>query len=171
MNNNNVICPKCGGLFVGGIRANSVSVSVGPPIPRQEFKSKVCDKLNEGSSCLIRSLLAKIDITNKLISRGDFMSNEEIYTIAKQIFKEHNIQTSDYLVKLDNLIATNLFIDQEYVFTLYIGSKRYDNVVLSFTNTYTQAYVQLKAPFNYDVTGVDFDLFDGSTLVAEGVFA
>lgn len=168
---NNITCPKCGGLFIGGIRANTVSVSVGPPLSRQEFKSKVCDKLNEGSSCLIRSLLAKIDITNKFISRGNALSNEETYTIAKDIFRQHNIKTSDYLVKLNSLFATNLFIDQEYVFTMYIESRRYDNVVLSFINTYIDAYLQLEMPFDYDIKGVEFDLFDGELLVAEGVFA
>jgi len=169
--NNDVTCPQCGALFVGGIRANYVTVNIGNPIPRQQYKEKVCNKLQDGSKCLTRSLLAKIDLTNKIIASGFAMSNVDSYKLAKDLFKQHNITTNDYLVRLTRLFVNNLHIDQEYKLTVLLNSKRYDNVVMSFANTYEEAYLLFEKPFDGNPTDLMFDLFNGSTLIAEGVFA
>ena len=175
------ICGACGALFIGNNMQsiNYVHVSVGPPIPIDKFRLQTCSK-STNPACLTKSLLG---ITNNKVvtqrpeyNRG-FLTSSVIDDIATSLLKERGITMPDRYITInwiENARKSPVSIDCKYSPTIFI--KELDilvSITIEFMDSTNEGYLTFLRPElinDIDLSGMQFDIYEGGRIVAKAKF-
>ena len=174
------ICGACGGLFIGdNIQSiNYVHVSVGPPIPLDKFRLQTCSK-STNPACLTKSLLAsnsKVVTQRPEYNRG-FLSSSVIDDIAVQLIKEMGLTMPDRFITINWIEGSRrspVSVDCRYSCTTFIKDIPVMlSITIEFNDSTNEGYLSFLRPelvTHIDLSGMEFDLYEGSNKVAIACF-
>lgn len=174
------LCGACGALFIGDNMQsiNYVYVSIGPPIPVDRFRLQICSK-STNPACLTKSLL---NTNNKVVTqrpeynRG-FLNSNEIDDIATTLLKEHGIKTLDRYITIkwiEGARKSPVSVDYKYHPTTFIkGIDVMLSITIEFMDSTNEGYLSFLRPElvdGIDLSGMEFDIYEGRNVVGIGTF-
>lgn len=174
------ICSKCGGLFIGNVLASvdKVHVSLGPPIPLSKYKQQVCINADP-KVCLTKSILNKVTAiqTQRPEYNKGKLSSSAIDDIVQTISKEFGVNASDRYITIkwiESARKSPVSVDCKYSCSTFI--KDIDvmlSITIEFMDSTNEGYLTFLRPElikDVDLSGMQFDIYEGSHVVATGQF-